>query len=217
MLEEAKLTQIKRELIEYADLVENMIRKAMQGLSDKNHELLNEVINQDEPRVNQLELFFDEICIQLIAQHQPAGRSLRTILMIYSINNNLERMGDHAVNVAEAALYLIERPEVKPLIDTPTMGGIVIGMINDSIGAFVAEDAALAIEVCNRDDTVDNLRTQIYRELITYMMSDSSTIERSLQLMKIASNLERVADRSTNICEDVIYMVEGRVIKHKSD
>ena len=214
MLEEAKLQNLKRELIAYGTLVENMLTKASAGLKDHAAEDLKTVISVDEPKANELELHFDEACIQLIAQHQPAAKSLRTILMINNISVNLERMADHVVSICEGALYLIERPAVKPLIDIPAMSSIVVGMIRDVITAFIEEDDKLAYQVCERDELVDGLRTQIIRELITIMISEPSTIERSLQLMKIASNLERIADLCTNIGEDVIYMVTGRVVKH---
>jgi phosphate transport system protein len=155
--------------------------------------------------------------VTIIAQHQPTGKALRTILMILHINSTLERIGDHAVTISESGLFLIDQPLVKPLIDIPRMADVVKSMISDSINSFINEDADLARRVCERDTIVDGLRTQIMRELITFMTSDPSTIERALQLMKISSNLERIADLTTNICEDVIYMVKGKVIKHHKD
>ena len=217
MLEEAKINRLKKELLEYATLVEGMIEKAVRGLLESDAGTLNSVINEDEPRANDFELMLDEMCIAAIAQHQPAGKPLRTIMMISNINSTLERIGDHAVTICESSLFLIERPTVKPLIDIPRMAEVVKGMIEDSITSFMNEDAKLAKSVCERDSVVDGLRNQIARELITFMSSDPTTIERSLRLMKISSNLERVADLCTNICEDVIYMVKGKVIKHHKD
>ncbi len=217
MLEQTKLMNLKKELVEYATLVEGMLEKALIGLQEKKADILKEVMEVDEATANRTEVKLDEMCIALIAQHQPAGKALRTIFMASNINNTLERMGDHVVNICESSLFLIERPPVKPLIDTPRMTDVVRGMIADSIQSFLNEDAELARSVCERDNIVDSLRDQITRELITYMVSDPTTIERSLQLMRIASNLERMADLSTNICEDVIYMVKGQVIKHHLD
>jgi phosphate transport system protein len=217
MLEETKLMQLKKELVEYATLVEGMLEKAVTGLTEKDADMLKEVIDVDEPNANRTEVKLDEMCIGLIARYQPAGKGLRTIFMISNINNTLERMADHAVTICESSLYLIDKPPVKPLIDTPRMADVVKGMISDSIKSFLEEDAVLAHSVCERDNIVDGLRDQIARELITYMMSDPSTIERALQLMKISSNLERIADLTTNICEDVIYMVKGKIIKHHLD
>jgi phosphate transport system protein len=217
MLEEAKLKNLKKELTEYATLVEAMVDQSINGLILKNEEQLSDVIGLDEPRANTFEIEIDEKCVSIIAQHQPTGKALRTILMALHINNNLERIGDHAVTISESGLFLITRPPVKQLIDIPRMADVVKSMIADSITSFVNEDADLAQSVCERDSIVDGLRDQITRELVTFMTSDSTTIERSLQLMKIASNLERIADLSTNICEDVIYMVKGKVIKHHQD
>ena len=217
MLEETKLIQVKKELMEFATLVESMVDKSVTGLKERRTELLGEVIDRYEPRANDFETDLDERCVSIIAQHQPAGRSLRTILMVIHINSTLERIGDHAVTIAESGMFLSDQPPVKQLIDIPHMAEVVKTMIADSITSFINDDAVLAKSVCERDDIVDGLRNQILRELITYMTSDPATIERALQLMKISSNLERIADLATNICEDVIYMVKGKVIKHHKD
>ena len=216
MLEE-RLQALKRELIDYASLVDAMIEKSIRGLMRKDTNLLSEVIEQDEPKSNAFEIELDEQCTSLIAQYQPIAKNLRTVLMILKMNSDIERMGDHAVNIAESGMYLVERAPVKPLLDTPRMAEEVVKMVNDSLLSFIDEDARLAKSVCERDDIVDGLANQILRELITYMSADPSTIERSLHLLDIAGNLERIADLSTNIGEDVIFMVEGRVIKHHKD
>jgi phosphate transport system protein len=217
MLEETKLTNLKKTLMEFATLVESMVDHSINGLMLKKEDLLSDVIGLDESRANSYEIELDERCVTIIAQHQPTGKALRTILMILHINSTLERIGDHAVTISESGLFLIDQPLVKPLIDIPRMADVVKSMISDSINSFINEDADLARRVCERDTIVDGLRTQIMRELITFMTSDPSTIERALQLMKISSNLERIADLTTNICEDVIYMVKGKVIKHHKD
>jgi len=216
MLEE-KLVALKRELMGYTGLVEGMVEKAIKGLLQKDRDLLVEVIERDEPKANKVEIELDELCTTLIAQYEPKAKNLRTILMILKMNNDLERMADHAVNIAQAAQFLTERPVVKPWIDVPRMADVAIGMLKDSVAAFINEDAKLAKGVCLRDDTVDGLRNQLLRELITFMTSDPTTIERSLQLIRISSNLERIADLSTNMCEDVIFMAEGTVIKHHEE
>lgn len=213
MLEE-KLGNLKRDLVEYAGLVESMIEKAVKGLLEREAGYFVDVIEKDEARANMFELEIDELGTALIAQHEPKAKDLRTILMIMKMSNDLERMGDHAVNIAQSGMYLIERPLVKPLIDVPRMSELTIGMLKDSIVAFINEDAKLARSVCERDSEVDGLRDQLFRELITYMVSDTKTIERSLHLTRVAGNLERIADLSTNICEDVIFMVKGQIIKH---
>ena len=209
-----ELHSLQERLLESATLVESMIEKSIRGLSGRDRDLLLQVMEEDESRENEIEVEIEESCIELLARYQPQARDLRGILMILKMNNDLERMGDEAVNIAESSLFLIERPPVKPLIDIPRMAQEAMGMLRDSLSSLIREDTALASSVCQRDDVVDSLRDQILRELITYMASDPSTIERSLHLLRISRSLERIADLSTNICEDVIYMVEGKVIKH---
>src|SRR3989338_9419121 len=216
MLEE-KLKHIKHELINYANLVEGMIDKSIQGLLKKEKNLLNAVIEQDERRSNEYELELDELCTHLIAQHEPKAKDLRAVLMIYKINKDLERMADHTVNIAESGLFLIAKPSLKPLIDIPRMAALTAKMVKDSIDSFVREDATLARNVCLRDNDVDQLWEQIFRELVTFMIADVTSIEWSLNLIRIAHNLERIADLSTNVGEDVIFMVEGKVVTHHKD
>ncbi len=175
---------------------------------------MSDIVSEYEARANNIEIEVEEKCIEFIAKYEPKARNLRTTLMIMKINNDLERIGDEAVNIAESALFLIKKPAVKKLIDIPRMADLAMGMMKDSINAFVKNDAILAREICMRDDLVDDLRDQIIRELITYMMQDPTTIERVLQIMRIARSLERVADLSTNFSEDVVFMSEGKVIKH---
>jgi phosphate transport system protein len=205
---------LKGELLKYASLVENMINKSIKGLLKKEKDMLDEVIKTDEPKANDLEIEMDEWCVEMIGKFEPKAKDLRTIMMISKMANDLERIGDHAVNIAESSLYLIERPSVKPLIDIPRMAELTTAMLQDSITSFINENDQLARNVCERDDMVDGLRDQVLRELITFMSSDSATIERSIHLMRITTNLERIADLSTNICEDVIFMVKGKIIKH---
>ena len=208
------LDLLGKQLLESASLVKGMIQKSIRGLTQKEKNILLEVIEQDEPRENELEIAIEESCIQQIACYQPQAKDLRTIMMVMKMNNDLERMGDEAVNISESALFLIEKPEVKPLIDIPRMAEEATKMIEDSLKSFINEDIQLAQNVCERDDIVDGLRDQILRELITFMAADPTVIEPSIRLIRISRSLERIADLSTNICEDVIYMAEGRVIKH---
>jgi len=208
------LNLIGRQLLESASLVKGMIQKSIRGLTQREKDVLVDVIEQDEPKENELEIAIEEACIQQIACYQPQAKDLRTIMMVMKMNNDLERMGDEAVNISESALFLIEKPEVKPLIDIPRMAEEATKMIEDSLKSFINEDIQLAQNVCERDDVVDGLRDQILRELITFMAADPTVIEPSIRLIRISRSLERIADLSTNICEDVIYMAEGRVIKH---
>jgi phosphate transport system protein len=209
-----KIKELRKELIEYATFVENMIDKSINGLLKKDREQLNEVIENDEPKANYTEIVLDKICTGMIAQYQPKAKDLRTILMALRINSDLERVADYAVNISRSALFLIERPQVKPLTDTPKMAEESVKMLKDSISSYINEDTILAQNVCERDNIVDELGNTILRELITFMVAEPATIERSLHLLKIARSLERIADLSTNICEDVIFMVEGEIIKH---
>jgi len=217
MLEEEKIINLKRELIEYATLVEGMIEKSIKGLLRKEKGLLIEVIETDEPKANDLEIKLDEMCTIMVAQYQPKAKVLRTILMILKINNDLERMADHSVNIAERSLLLIERPQIKLLDDIQKLAEVTKSMLSDSINSFVNEDVKLAKEVCERDNVVDESRDKITMRLIDIMCSDCSTIEPSLHLLIIARNLERIADLSTNFAEDVIFMVKGKVIKHQRE
>jgi len=211
----AKLEEIKGKLVQSGSLVEGMVEKSIRGLVQGEKAVLLEVIEQDEPKENELEVEIEEVCIHFIARYQPQAKDLRTIMMVSKINNDLERMGDEAVNIAEAGLFLIDRPEVKPLIDIPRMAEEAEGMMKDSLNSFMNEDTRLAKSVCERDDIVDGLRDQILRELITFMASDPTTIERSIHLIRISRSLERIADLSTNISEDIVYMVDARTIKHR--
>lgn len=216
MLEE-KLVVLKKELIIYASLVESMVEKSVKGLLVRDPSILNDVIKIDEQGVNTKEIELDEFCTTLIAQYQPKAKNLRSILMALRMISDLERMGDHAVNIAEASEFLITKPSIKPLIDIPRMAEVTKGMLKDSISAYINEDASLAKNVCERDNIVDGLKDQVLRELITYMNADTSVIERALQLINITRNLERIADLSTNIGEEVMFLVEGREIRHHAE
>jgi phosphate transport system protein len=211
---ERKIEEVKEKLIEFSEIVKGMLKKSIKGLVERDERLLKEVIEEDEMKCNDLEIEIDEMCIHIIAQFEPRAKHLRTIFLALKMNNDLERMGDHAVNISQSGLFLISKPQVKPLLDIPRMAEEVSKMLEDSLKSFVNEDADLAKSVCERDDIIDDYRDQIVRELITYMVSDPSTIERALHLIRISGNLERIADLTTNICEDVIFMVKGELMKH---
>ena len=213
MLDE-KIDDLTKRIVDCASHTQSMVVRSIRGLLTKDDGMLRQVVEVDEPRANDQEIAIDEMCTTLIVTMQPKAIDLRTILMILRMNTDLERMGDHAVNISQSALALIDQPLVTPLIDIPRMADKATQMIDDAIRAFINKDPGLARNVCERDSEVDALRDQILRELITYMISDASTIERSLHLLNIARNIERVADLSTNISEDLIFLVEARVIKH---
>lgn len=211
---EHRLNDLKKKIIKYASLVREMTEKSFAGLIEKTDKKAREVIDVLEEKVNGDEVMLDEECINLIALYQPEAKDLRIVMMISKMVNDLERMGDKAVNIAESVIYLYDKPPVKPYVDLPRMLDETVRMLDDSIAAFVNEDTALAYQVLERDDIVDNYRDQNLRELITFMISDPSTIERSLHLLRIARNLEKIADLTSNICEEVIYIKEGRNVKH---
>ncbi len=202
-------------LFEMATSVEEMIAKSIKALKDRNMIMAEEVIKSDA-KINEMEIEIDNQCIKILALYHPEAEDLRTVSMIMKINNDLERIGDHAVNIAEKTIYLADKPPVKPLIDIPRMADKAIKMLQESLDAFVNKDAQLAIDVCKRDDEVDSLEPQIVRELVTYMIADPQTIDRSLTLILIAREIERVADLATNIAEDTYYIVSGKSLKHHS-
>ncbi len=213
MLKE-KMIELKRHLLEDAALVEDMIAKSIRGLADKNEVMLLEVMNTEEPKANDYDREIDEMCVQLIAQYEPVARDLRMVIMIIKMNKDLERIADHAVNVCESSLFLINKPVLAPLEDLKLMGENAVLMLKDSINAFVNENVQLASAVLERDNIVDSAGDKILKDLTELMRAQKEVIPRSLHVMRIAHNLERIADLATNIAEEVIYIVEGRDIKH---
>ncbi len=213
MIEE-KVNELKHQLTDYAALVVQMVESSIQGLIKKDDTLLNQVIENDETRANEFEIEVDELCATFIVKYQPRAKDLRTILTALKMNNDLERIADHAVNIAQSALFLTGQPLVTPLLDISNMAKEVTAMLNDGVNAFIHEDATLAKSVCERDSRVDGMRNYILRELMTHMTTHPDTVERALHVMNITKNLERIADLSTNLCEEVIFLVDGRVIMH---
>jgi phosphate transport system protein len=211
-----ELESLKGQLLSMAGMVEESIHKSIQTLVERSEELAQEVISSDDA-INIAEIKIDDFCLKLLALHQPAAIDLRFITSAMKINNDLERMGDQAVNIAERALELLKEPQLKPLIDLPRMAELAQKMVRDSLDAFVRKDPELARDVCRRDDEVDALNDQVFRELLTYMMQDPHTITRAVHLLLVGRHLERIADHATNIAEDVIYLVQGRTIKHRFD
>jgi len=211
---EPMVEELKARLVTYARFVEEMIRNSKHALTEGTTELLGEIIDRDEPRANAYEVELEEQSTSLIAQHQPMAKDLRTILMVFRITNDLERIADHAVNIAEAARDHLEGAPSGPDDELLRMFEETILMVDGAIRAFIGEDAALGQKVCETDNTVDALATAILDRLSTAMIRDPQSIPQDLATLKIAANLERIADLSTNIGEDVIYMTEGRVIKH---
>jgi len=211
---EDKIAGLKQQLFTMAGIVEEMIGNSVKALVHREPALAEQVIGPDEDRVNRLEIENEDAAINLMALYQPEASNLRAIAMIIKINNDLERLGDHAVNIAEAAQFLMTRPAVKPLVDIPKMADYAIAMLKDSLDAFTRTDAELARSVCGRDNIVDELNDTVKTDLARVMSADAATIERALKLMMVSLNLERIADLATNIAEDTIYIATGQVIKH---
>ncbi len=210
---QAELALMKERLLAMGGLAEDRLRAAVRGLVERDPHGLETVLAGDEP-VNQLHIEIDNRAFTLLALHQPMAIDLRAIVAAVKINTDLERVGDLAVNIAEAAgRYLRHRP-VKPLVDLPRMAGIAESMLRDALDGFVRRDVALAQAVLDRDDELDALKSQVFRELLTYMMEDPSKIQPSLDLILVSRHLERIGDHATNIAEDVIFMVSAKDVRH---
>jgi phosphate transport system protein len=196
-------------------IAEEQVRIAMKGLTDRDQTLIDSVLRGDDP-LNALHIEIDNRCFTLLALYQPMAADLRTIVAAVKINTDLERVGDLAVNIAEAARRYSAHAPVKKLIDIPHMATIAQAMLRDALDAFVRRDIELAQRVLNEDDELDSLKTQIFRELLTYMLQDPSTIEPALDLILISRHLERIGDHATNVAEDVIFIVSARDVRHHS-
>jgi phosphate transport system protein len=208
-----ELAGLQQTLLAMGGLVEDQIRRAMRALIERDDALAQDVIDRDR-QVNAYDVEVDEKSVELLALHQPAAGDLRFITTIMKVVTDLERIGDQAVNIAQRALELNQEPQLKPYIDLPRMAERAQRMVKESLDAFVGRDTQLARQVCAEDAEVDSLKEQIFRELLTYMMSDPKTIPRAIRLILISRFLERVADHATNIAEMVIYMVESKMVRH---
>jgi phosphate transport system protein len=210
---EEELDTLQARLLEMGGLAEERLRAAVRGLVNRDIAVTDSVMNGDEP-VNTLHVEIDERCFRLLALYQPMATDLRAIVAAVKINSDLERVGDLAVNIAEASRRYALHPAVKQLIDIPRMGDIAQAMLHDALDSFVKRDTELAHSVLKCDDELDALKTQVFRELLTYMLQDPSTIEPALDLILVSRHLERVGDHATNIAEDVIFMVSAQDVRH---
>lgn len=208
-----ELQQLKEKILKMGSLVEDAIKNSIHALVDRDNVLATKVIENDRI-VNTLDVEIDEESIRLIALRQPKASDLRFITTAMKITTDLERMGDLAVNIAERALELNEEPILKPYIDIPKMQEIAQGMTRDVLDAFVRKDRKLATDVIMRDDEVDDLKHEVLNELAFFMVQDPSTVSRAMKISFVATYLERIADHATNIAEMVIYLVEGKIIRH---
>ncbi len=209
------LNLLRQDLLQMGGLVEEMIRQAIQALTGRDSQLAAALPASDR-RVDELEKKIDEECLHILARHQPTAVDLRMLVAVMKIVNDLERMGDSAVNIAQAVALLNEQPPLKPYIDLPRLAQVVSEMVHGSLDAFVAGDSAQAMAVWQRDDEADNLYRKLFQELLGYMTQDPAAVSRALHLLLISRNLERIGDHATNIAEDVIYYIEGRDIRHSA-
>ena len=208
-----ELAELKTKLLRMAGLAEDQIDKALTALVTRDTTLARQVIERDH-QVNALDVEIDEDCIRLLALQQPAARDLRLVTTAMKLASELERISDLAENVCERSIELNEEPQLKPYIDIPRMGRWARTMVKESIDAFVKEDAKLARKVLQDDDFVDDLMGQLFRELLSFMLEDPRATSRAIRLTFIAKYLERMADHATNIAELVVYLVEGKIIRH---
>jgi len=212
---EMELQEIKNGLIYIGALTEKAIQMAMQSLTERNSDFAHKVIKDDD-EIDKMDTELEERCIRILALRQPTAIDLRFITTAIKITGHLERIGDMAVNIAEKAIQLNDEPKLKPYIDLPRMADLVVEMIKNSLDSFIRNDLNTAEEVRRMEDVTDDLNEQIFRELLTFMMEDSKTIHRSLMIMQVSKNLERIADHAKGIADMVIYMVTGESVRHQS-
>ena len=210
---DVELNDLKNKLLLMGGSVESQLQDVLQALTERNSDLAIRVVENDLP-VNKLDVEIDEDCLRLLALHQPAAGDLRFITTTMKISAELERMSDLAENIAERAIELNKEPQLKPYIDIPRMAELTIQMVKECLDAFVNRDAELARKVCRDDDFVDDLTEQLFRELVSFMLEDPRTITRAVRLTFIGKYYERIADHATNVAELVVYLVEGKIIRH---
>ncbi|MGH9559712.1 MAG: phosphate signaling complex protein PhoU [Bryobacteraceae bacterium] len=211
-----ELEQLKTKLLEMGSLVEAAIQRSISAVVQKDLGAAEEIF-RNEARINQIEIDIDEFAINLLALHQPMAADLRLIVAALKINTDLERMGDLSVNIAQSAKSLSEVAAIKPMIDIPHIAGLVQSMVRKSLDSFVQRDADLARSVLASDDAVDSLRTACYHELVSFMEKEPRNIRQALDLLAVTRNLERIADHSTNIAEDVLFLVKGVDVRHHAE
>jgi len=208
-----ELKALKEKILRMGAMVEEQIAHAIKSLVDRDSDLARQVIANDH-KVNSMDVEVDEVCLRLIALHQPMARDLRFLTTAMKSSTELERMSDLAENISERAVELNEEPQLKPYIDIPRMAERAQGMVKESLDAFVNRDSKLARKVCADDDFVDELTKQVFRELLSFMVEDPRTITRAIRISFVSKYLERIADHATNIAELVVYLVEGKIIRH---
>lgn len=207
---ERQLAEVQEDMLVMAGMVETAIVQSIEALRLRDVALARRIIENDQA-INRRRYEIEEKCIELISLQAPLASDLRTIISVLHITVDLERMADHAEGIAKITLMLADEPPIKPLVDIPRMAEIAIEMLHGAVEAYKLHDTKRALEIMDMDDTVDNLYEQVYHELLMYMIKDPQVIQRATYLVWVAHNLERIADRSTNICERVVFLVEGRI------
>lgn len=210
---EHDIEAVREKLLLMGGKVEEMIVGANRSLVNRDNDEARRVREMDD-EVDQLEVEIDEACSEILVRQQPVARDLRFLVAALKITNDLERMGDCATNIAKAVRVINEEPPLKPYIDLPHMSALAAAMVRDSLDAFLRRDSELAREIPVRDEDVDNIYKQLFRELLTFMIEDPKTVTRALHLLMVARNYERIADHATNVAEDVVFLVEGKVVRH---
>lgn len=213
---EQELEQLKGKLLEMSALVEAAVQRSVAAVAQKDRSAAEQVF-RDEARINELEMEIDEFAINLLATQQVVAADLRLVVAALKINTDLERMGDLSVHIAQRAVSLLSEPMIKPMVDIRHMSSLVESMVRKSLDAFVANDADMARSVLASDDAVDSLRTASYHELVSFMEKDPQNIPQALDLIGITRSLERIADHSTNIAEDVMFLVKGIDVRHHAE
>ena len=208
-----ELQSLKEQILRMGGLAEEQVQGALRALVERDSNLARKIIENDR-QVNTLDVAVDEDCLRLLALQQPTARDLRFITTAMKISTELERISDLAENISERAIELNEEPQLKPYIDIPRMANWALKMVKDALDAFVNHDAELARKVCRDDDFVDDLTHQLFRELLSFMLENPQTITRAIRITFIAKYLERIADHATNVAELVVYLVEGKIIRH---
>jgi len=210
---DAELNEVRVRLLEMGGKVELMIADSIKSLVERDSALAGQTILFDA-EINQMEIEIDQKCLHILAKRQPAARDLRFVALALKIVTDLERIGDQCVNIARHAVELNREPQLKPYIDLPRMADAAINAVREALDAFVRGDAPTAVRICRDDKIVDDLNEQLQRELLTFMMEDTATVERAMRITSISKFLERIADHATNIAEMVVFMVEGKDIRH---
>jgi phosphate transport system protein len=211
-----EIDALKAQLLLMGGRAESIVQKSIEALRRRDPTLAREVLADDRV-LDQQEIDIEARCVNLLALQQPLASDLRFVTAALKISNDLERVGDHAVNIAQSALKLCAEPQLKPLVDIPRMTDLAAGMLREALDAFVERDADTARRLVRRDDEVDELNRQMFRELVSFMIEDPHTITRAMELILVARNLERVADLATNVAEEVVFIAEARIIKHHAE